>query len=145
MLATSQVSNTVPNLFWWLITDTESTLVPSSPCGAPKHRKDILTGAREKRLRELLYQKAKEIKAEIRALEIMADHVHLFVASDPTMVPARLAAQFKRFACHQLREEFPWLKSYLPSLSSRSYYIGSVGAVSEVTVKRYIANQKSHA
>jgi|SRR5208283_5948921 len=96
MLATSQVSNTVPNLFWWLITDTESTLVPSSPCGAPKHRKDILTGAREKRLRELLYQKAKEIKAEIRALEIMADHVHLFVASDPTMVTSEVGSTVQR-------------------------------------------------
>ena len=111
----------------------------------PKYRKRILTGALGKRLRELLYQKAKEIKAEIPALEIRPDHVHLFVKSDPTMAPARLAAQFKGFTSHQLREEFPWLKSYLPSLWSRSYYIGSLGAVSKVTVKRYIANQKSRA
>jgi len=111
----------------------------------PKYRKRILVDTLEKRLRELLYQKAKEIKAEIHALEIMPDHVHMFVESDPTMAPARLAAQFKGFTSHQLREEFPWLKSYLPSLWSRSYYIGSIGAVSKATVKRYIANQKSHA
>ena len=111
----------------------------------PKYRKRILVDLLAKRLRGLLYQKAKEIKAEIQALEIMPDHVRLFVASDPTMAPARLAAQFKGFTSHQLREEFPWLKSYLPSLWSRSYYIGSVGAVSEATVKRYIAEQKSHA
>ncbi|MCW5967678.1 MAG: transposase [Blastocatellales bacterium] len=42
-----------------------------------------------------------------------------------------------------MREEFPWLKSRLPSLWSRSYYIGSVGHVSEATVKKYIANQKT--
>jgi putative transposase len=111
----------------------------------PKYRKRVLIDALEKRLRELLHQKAKEIKAEIHALEIMPDHVHMFVESDPTMAPARLAAQFKGFTSHQLREEFPWLKSYLPSLWSRSYYIGSIGAVSEATVKRYIANQKTHA
>ena len=111
----------------------------------PKYRKRILVDLLAKRLRGLLYQKAKEIKAEIQALEIMPDHVRLFVASDPTMAPARLAAQFKGFTSHQLREEFPWLKSYLPSLWSRSYYIGSIGAVSEATVKRYIAEQKSHA
>ena len=109
----------------------------------PKYRKGILVNALEKRLRELLYQKAKEIKAEIHALEIMPDQVHMFVASDPTMAPARLAAQFKGFTSHQLREEFPWLKSYLPSLWSRSYYIGSIGAVSKATVKRYIANQRT--
>jgi len=111
----------------------------------PKYRKRILVDTLEKRLRELLYQKAKEIKAEIHAVEIMPDHVHMFVESDPTMAPARLAAQFKGFTSHQLREEFPWLKSYLPSLWSRSYYIGSIGAVSEATVKRCIANQASHA
>src|ERR1700674_1535730 len=109
----------------------------------PKYRKRILVNALEKRLRELLYQKGKEIKAEIHALEIMPDHVHMVVESDPTKAPARLAAQFKGFTTHQLREEFPWLKSYLPSLWSRSYYIGSIGAVSAATVKRYIANQRT--
>ena len=111
----------------------------------PKYRKRILVDVLAKRLRKLLYQKAKEIKVEIHALQIMPDHVHLFVESDPTMAPARLAAQFKAFTSHQLREEFPWLKSYLPSLWSRSYYIASIAAVSEVTVMRYIENQKSHA
>jgi REP element-mobilizing transposase RayT len=28
---------------------------------------------------------------------------------------------------------------------SRSYYVGSIGAVSEQTVRRYIANQKTRA
>jgi putative transposase len=111
----------------------------------PKYRKRILVDGLEKRLRELLYQKAKEIKATIHALEIMSDHVHMFVESDPTMAPARLAAQFKGFTSHELREEFPWLKSYLPSLWSRSYYIGTVGAVSKSVVQRYIGNQKTHA
>ena len=109
----------------------------------PKYRKCILVDVLEKRLRQLLYQKAKEIKVTIHALEIMPDHVHMFVESDPTAAPARLAAQFKGFTSHHLREEFSWLKSYLPSLWSRSYYIGSVGAVSEATVRRYIENQRS--
>ena len=63
----------------------------------PKYRKRILVNALAKRLRELLYQKAKEIKAAIHALQIMPDHVHRFVESDPAMAPARLAAQFKGF------------------------------------------------
>jgi putative transposase len=109
----------------------------------PKYRKRILIDVLEKRLRQLLYQKAKEIKAGIHALEIMPDYVRMFVESDQTMAPARLAAQFKGFTSHHLREEFPWLKSYLPSLWSRSYYIRSVGAVSETTVKRFIGNQRT--
>jgi putative transposase len=72
----------------------------------PKYRKRILVDVLEKRLRQLLYQKAQEIKVTIHALEIMPDHVHMFVQSDPTTAPARLAAQFKGFTSHHLREEF---------------------------------------
>lgn len=111
----------------------------------PKYRKPVLTGAVAKRLRTLLNQKAKELGATMHALEIMPDHVHLFIESDPTKAPAHIAAQFKGYTSHELREEFSWLRSRLPSLWSRSYYIGSVGHVSEATVRRYIAEQKTRA
>lgn len=72
----------------------------------------------------------------------MPDHVHLFVESDPTLAVSHIVSQFKGFSSRILREEFPYLKSRLPSLWSRSYYAGSVGYVSEETVKKYIENQK---
>ena len=109
----------------------------------PKYRLPVLTDAVAKRLQELLYAKAVELEATIRALEIMPDHVHLFVESDPTKSPAMLAAQFKGGTSRLLRDEFPHLKSRLPSLWSRSYYVGSVGTVSEATVRRYIETQKA--
>jgi putative transposase len=87
----------------------------------PKYRKPVLTGAVGKRLRMLLNQKAKERKTTIHALEIMPDRVHLFVESDPTKAPAHIAAPSKGLTSHELREEFPWLKSRLPTLWSRSY------------------------
>ena len=37
------------------------------------------------------------------------------------------------------------LRSQLPSLWSRTYYIGRIGHVSEATVRRYIENQKDEA
>ena len=42
-----------------------------------------------------------------------------------------------------LREEFPELKSRLPCMWTRSYHAGTVGHVSEETVKKYIENQKN--
>jgi putative transposase len=108
----------------------------------PKYRKPILGGPVAERLKELLFQKAAELDAKIHALEVMPDHVHMFVESDPTLAPAHIAAQFKGFTSRILREEFPFLKSRLPALWSRSYYIGSVGHVSEATVRKYIENQK---
>ena len=110
----------------------------------PKYRRQVLTGAVSQRLEQLLYAKASELQATIHALEIRPDHVHLFVESDPTLAPAHLAAQFKGFTSRILRQEFAHLRSSLPTLWSRSYYIGSVGHVSEATVKRYIAGQKGH-
>jgi Transposase and inactivated derivatives len=64
----------------------------------------------------------------------MPDHVHMFVESDPGMAPAKLAAQFQSYTSHILWQEFGYLRSRLPSLWSRSYYIGCVGHVWEATL-----------
>lgn len=108
----------------------------------PKYRRPVLIGEVAKDLKDLLHQKAKELDVEIEALEIKPDHVHLFVSSDPTEAPQRLANQFKGFTSRILRQKYAHLRSRLPSLWSRSYYVGTIGHVSEETVKRYIEAQK---
>jgi putative transposase len=108
----------------------------------PKFRRSVLNQPIAARLKELLQQKAKELEVEIEAFEIMPDHVHIFVSADPTESPAHLVNQFKGFTSYQLRQEFPELKSRLPTLWSRSYYCGTVAHVSEETIKKYIENQK---
>lgn len=108
----------------------------------PKYRKPVLVGAVEARLKTLLGMKAQELTVTLHTLEVMPDHVHMFVESDPGMAPAKLAAQFKGYTSRILRQEFRHLRSQLPSLWSRSYYIGSIGHVSEATVRRYIEQQK---
>lgn len=110
----------------------------------PKYRRPVLVGDVEKRLKELLLEKAKEIGVEIAELEVMPDHVHLFVKPAPTAAPHWVVQQFKGFSSHELRKEFPWLKSRLPTLWTRSYYVESVGHISEDSVKRYIEEQKHH-
>jgi len=82
--------------------------------------------------------------AEIKSSNIMLSRRQYskFVESDPRLAPAHIAVQFKGFTSRILRQEFPFLKSRLPSLWSRSYYIGSVVHVSEATVRKYIENQK---
>ena len=108
----------------------------------PKYRRPVLVGKVAKDLQDLLYQKAKELDVEIKALEIQPDHVHLFIQSDPTEAPQRLANQFKGFTSRILRQKYAHLRSRLPSLWSRSYYVGTIGHVSEEAVKRYIEAQK---
>ena len=108
----------------------------------PKYRSNVLTSEVRERLKDLLYEKAEAINVSIEALEIMPDHVHLFVSADPTEAPQRLANQFKGYSSRILRKEFAHLRSRMPTLWSRSYYIGSVGHVSADAVKKYIAEQK---
>jgi putative transposase len=109
----------------------------------PKYRRNVLTGEIADELRSLLDQKGQELNAMIEALEIMPDHVHLFVPSDPTEAPQRLANQFKGYTSRLLRQRFPQLRSRLPSMWSRSYQVGTIGHVSEESVRRSIEAQKS--
>jgi putative transposase len=93
------------------------------------------------RLEELIRAKADERGWEIVALEVLPDHVHLFVKPHPKNSPSYVANQFKGFTSHHLRAEFPHLRSQLPTLWSRSYFVATVGAVSADTVQRYIETQ----
>ena len=108
----------------------------------PKYRRPVLVKPVDRRLKELLHEKAGELDMTIHTLEVMPDHVHLFLDSDPTLCVAEIVNRLKGFTSHQLRQEFPFLRSRLPTLWSRSYYAGSVGSVSEAVVRKYIENQK---
>ena len=90
----------------------------------------------------MLRQKAPTLGLTIHTLEVMPDHVHLFVEGEPTICVAEIVNGLKGFTSHELREEFPFLKSRLPTLWSRSYYAASVGSVSEAVVRQYIESQK---
>lgn len=111
----------------------------------PKYRKPVLTGAVEARLKALLHEKAAALNVEIKGLEIMPDYVHLFGACDPTHAPQFLANQFKAYTSRVLRQEFAHLRSQLPSLWSRSYFVGTTGTVTAATIRRYIKQQQTRS
>jgi putative transposase len=111
----------------------------------PKYRKPVLTGAVAERLTDLLHEKAAALDVEVKELEVMPDHVHLFVSCDPTHAPQFLANQFKGYTSRILRQEFAHLRSQLPSLWSRSYYVGAAGTVTDTTIRRYIEQQKTRS
>ena len=108
-----------------------------------KYRRKVLTGDVETHLKELLVEKARQIDIKIVQMEIMPDHVHLFVKATPVNSPHYIVQQLKGYTSRLLRQEFPSLKSRLPSLWTRSYYCESVGHISEETVQKYIEDQKN--
>jgi putative transposase len=108
----------------------------------PKYRRPVLVGKIEKRLRALLHQTATEHEWVIEAMEIMPDHVYLFVSFDPRYAVAEIVNRLKGVTSRYMRAEFRELRSRIPTLWSRSYYAGTVGHVSEATVRKYIESQK---
>ena len=109
----------------------------------PKYRRKILIGDVEEYLKILIVEKCNELDCTIEQMEIMPDHVHLFIKTKPTIAPHFLIQQIKDYTANKLRNNFKELKSKLPNMWTRSYYIESVGHISENTIKEYIKEQKN--
>ncbi len=108
----------------------------------PKYRCKVLVGAVADRLKELLLAKAQALGCTLDTLEIMPDHVYLFLKASPIHAPHYLVQQLKGYTSHELRAEFPKLKTRLPTLWTRSYYCESGGHISQDTIQQYIEDQK---
>ena len=109
----------------------------------PKYRRKVLINGIDERLKEILYDIAEEIDVEIKALEVMPDHVCMFIEFDPRINLHNVVKRLKGRSSHILREEYPSLKKKLPSLSTRSYFSCTIGHISEETIKQYVASQKN--
>ena len=107
----------------------------------PKYRRPVLIDQVAVRLKEILFDIAASRDIDIKALEVMPDHVHIFIEFDPRLCLHKMIKNMKGASARILREEFPHLKSRLPSLWTRSYFSCSVGHVGEDTIKKYIEAQ----
>ena len=94
------------------------------------------------RLKEILRLKAQKLGIELEAIEVMPDHVHVFITGQPTEAIQHIVNQLKGESSRLLRSEFVILRAKLPCLWSRSYYCGTVGYVSEAAIRKYIEAQK---
>lgn len=108
----------------------------------PKYRRSVLVKGVDVRLKEIIQAVATDCKSEILELEVMPDHVHLLVEVDPQFGIHRLIKQVKGKSSKLLREEFPWVKSRLPTLWTNSYFVSTIGGAPLEVVKQYIEQQK---
>ena len=108
----------------------------------PKYRRKVLIGDIEKRLKEIIFEKCKQLKSEIIEIEIMPDHVHLLVEVDPQFGVHKFVKHIKGYTSKILRQEFKELKTKLPTLWTNSYFVSTVGGAPLSIIKQYIENQK---
>ena len=108
----------------------------------PKRRKKILVGEVAHRLQEVITDVCNENRWKIIAIEIMPDHVHLFLNAKPVDSPSIMIKRLKGRASSVLRKEFPELKQKLPTLWTPSYFVSTGGNISTLQVKQYIEQQR---
>lgn len=108
-----------------------------------KYRKELLTGKIEERFKEIICEVCQEKEIELKAIEVMPDHVHVFIDVDPRQSLHLLIKAFKGRTSNKLRKEFKILTTRVPSLWTRSYFCCTVGHISEETIRKYIEEQKN--
>jgi putative transposase len=111
----------------------------------PKYHHAVLEGAIAIELKRILAETCSVYAWELQALEIMPDHVHLFVQANHMTAPVQIAQTLKSISALHLFHTFPKLKGrrfWGSGLWSGGTYYASVGHISEQAVRDYIASQK---
>ena len=101
----------------------------------PKYRRKVLINEIENKLKDIIITKCNELDCYVHELNIMPDHVHLFVKTKPTIAPHFLIQQIKGISSRILRNEFKELKRKMPSMWTRSYFIESIEHISQETIE----------
>ena len=110
-----------------------------------KYRRKVLSSIIETRLKEILINVAKEKGFEIEEIEVgTKDHVHVFVSAIPKISISYIAKMMKGISGRLLLKEFPEISKALwnGELWNPSYYVETIGSVSEEAIRKYIQNQE---
>lgn len=111
-----------------------------------KFRHSIFNEAREGFLKEKIVEVCGNYEWELMAIEVMPDHIHLFVSAPPKIAPLTIASTIKSITAVAVFKRFKGLKQRYfrgSGLWSDGCYYGSAGTVSSETIKRYIEEQKT--
>lgn len=111
----------------------------------PKYRKPYLWKVGKQRLQRCFVISAVKHGAIIREIEIMPDHVHIFVSvvNHNKFVLTKFIQHIKGWSSYSLRKQKSWLKHY-KALWAPSYFCESIGHISESTIRKYIKDQTTH-
>ena len=109
----------------------------------PKYRRKVLINGVDLRLKELIKSVADEIHVDIIEMEIMPDHVHILMEVDPQFGIHKAVKSLKGYTSKILRQEFPYLRTKMPTLWTNSYFVSTVGGAPLEVIKQYIENQKT--
>ena len=109
-----------------------------------KYRKKILNEEVEHFLKELVQKIARDKGFTVHLFECgECDHVHCFVSAPPKLSITDIMRYLKGITGRKLYERFPDIryKLWKGQLWNHSYYVETIGSVSEENIRRYIEHQ----
>jgi putative transposase len=110
----------------------------------PKYRKGIMGGEVSEYLKGTFQRIAEEYEFSIDTMEVVEDHVHIFVEVPPRYAPSQVVQIFKSVSAREIFKKFPKLKKQLwaGEFWSDGYFVRSVGdKVTADIVRKYIEYQ----
>jgi putative transposase len=111
----------------------------------PKTRSKVMQERVARTIKDVTIQVCKQHEWIPLALEVMPDHIHLFLSAPPKWAPAVIIKNIKGNVSRQVRLMFQEFKQYREKeLWADSYYCGTAGHVSQEQVIRYIAEQEKN-
>ena len=111
----------------------------------PKTRMKILVNPFAAIIKETIERVCAYNNWVLMALQVMPDHVHLFVSAPPKYAPAQVVQSLKAWTSRDLREKFSIIRQtrYSDDFWASSYYCGTAGHVSAEVVAKYIRENSS--
>ena len=94
----------------------------------------------EQRLK-LIKERAERLERKVLALEVMPDYVNLFIEGKSLQTVNYIVGQIKRYAFHQLREEFADLRLKFPTLRTKNYFVSTHEHIPDKVIEKYIVEQ----
>lgn len=109
-----------------------------------QYRAAVIDEAVGERLKEVVAEVLTEKGAWLVEVKVAANHVYLVVEVAPQLGVHRLVKAMKAASSRALRQEFPSLRSRLPSLWTNSYHVSTVGSpASAAMVAQYVSAQRT--
>ncbi len=109
-----------------------------------KYRRKIITPKIEERIKIISEEVAKKKGFIIQLCEAgEQDHLHYFVSAPPKLSPSYIVKMLKGITARKLFIEFPEIKNQLWNgvMWNHSYYIETIGSISEDVIRKYIEKQ----
>lgn len=105
-----------------------------------------MLGVKERQyLKKVFVEIAEEYEFHIDTMEVMADHVHMFIEVPPAYAPARVAQIMKSISAKELYKRYPEMRTNMWSgaIWGEGYFVRSVGdVVTSEVIKKYIKYQQ---